>query len=387
MLVFLFFSMLICSSDAGISAFLTKSQTESTCSKFGAWKAWTDECLFFPLHDIRKKMVQACEVAYNFTTAMAFPLPPNFQQPQSPCGYCSFKFRCQTRRESEGCGSVNGEKQICREHSQICALPVSDAYGCQWNVHAAALKACLNRADVPDWRRTAYKRVLDFMPQSNCVKVNNQCKCCCHPFTPNTDGTSCVEQTTVAEDKCPAFSPFSDWSSCLWAPSGNLIGEFARTCGLNLAKDLPSGLVTGAAASPTGFQLPEKCGFCSFRTRCRKRTPKSGCFAIDAEKKPCSSQDCATCGDVCTLPKLNGTSCAWGRLVAGKFHARLQAFDSPLVPYYKRQGVQALLHHIPYTHCKQMGDVCKCCCHPYVPNGAGTACVVADMCSTTKAHH
>lgn len=66
--------------------------------------------------------------------------------------------------------AVNGEKEICMQNSQICSIPASDAYGCQWNVFVAALKACMNRVDIPDWRRTVYKQVLDLLPESNCIR-------------------------------------------------------------------------------------------------------------------------------------------------------------------------------------------------------------------------
>jgi hypothetical protein len=352
-------------------------EKNDTCPAFGDWLPWSDQCLWFPLSKMRSDIADACQTTFNITKhGSVVPTPPGFTIPDR-CGHCSFKFRCRKREKVEGCLSIEAEKKSCEEHSEVCTLPPSPHVGCKWNVFAAGLKACLNRADLPDWRREAYRKFADGMPEANCIQKGDQCKCCCHPFRPSEDGLTCVKEP---EPECPAFNNFNNWSTCLWYPFASMMKNIQDHCELD-AKETPEAVIP----TPAGLQIPEKCGFCSFQMRCRKREKKEGCFYLDAEKKACGPNDCPTCGDACTMKKLNGT-CNWGNFVASNLHAKLESMMTDKQPYWRKRGIKNLMQHIPYGTCKSIGETCKCCCHPYEPNEDGTACVLTQMCAMEPTH-
>jgi hypothetical protein len=232
--------------------------------------------------------------------------------------------------------------------------------------------------DLPDWRREAYRKFAEGLPEGNCIQKGGQCKCCCHPYTPNEDGTACVKEE---ETKCQAFDKWNKWSECLWYPVANMVNKIQEHCDWDI-KEVPQNIIP----TPAGLQIPEKCGFCSFQMRCRKRDKQEGCFHLDAEKKSCGSDECPTCGDTCTMKKLNGT-CNWGYFVASNLHSKFETMMMTKdMPYWRKRGIKSLMRHIPYGTCKEVGDICKCCCHPYEPNEDGTACVLTQMCALEPTH-
>jgi len=304
------------------------------------------------------------------------PLPENFQFPEK-CGQCSFKVRCRKRDKKDGCYSLDVQKETCNEFGNICTVPKHSRLGCKYNILLAAAKNCLNRPDLADWRRDALRRFTDGLPEGNCIQKGEECKCCCHPYRPNQEGTECVKEE---EQQCPAFGAFNDWSQCLWYPLSNVAKGIKEHCQLDYKGELPPNLMQ----TPPGLQIPEKCGYCSFKTRCRKREKADGCFHIDAEKKACGNGDCPTCGDVCTMPKI-GDSCEWGRIVGGGLLSQLDNYTKAL-PYWRQRGIGHLARHLPYGHCKEVNGQCKCCCHPYEPTADGTSCQLSALCSFEANH-
>lgn len=348
------------------------------CPNFGTWNNWTGKCLWFPMNEMREDIATACGITFNTTnkTTDGFTdlMPAGFKMPEK-CGQCSFKFRCRTRQRTEGCLTVDGERDTCTEYGQVCDLPPAPVVGCRWGMFAEAFKACTFRPDIPDWRREAYKKFLEMMPEGNCVEKDGRCKCCCHPFTPSEDGTQCVK---AEEPKtCPTFGKYNEWSQCLWFPVSNIVNAFKEQCELDYKGDIPV-----AVPTPAGFELPDQCGMCSFKMRCRKRDKADGCFHIDVDKKACGKEDCAGCNEVCTIPYVNGTSCNWTQFVGQGIVKKVEAMTtSTKLPYWRKRGLKDILKNLPYGKCKDINGQCKCCCHPYEPNADGTKCVLSDMCT------
>ncbi|KRY34605.1 Poly-cysteine and histidine-tailed protein [Trichinella spiralis] len=196
-------------------------------------------------------------------------------------------------------------------------------------------------------------------------------------YEPNEDGTECVKQQ---DHQCAPFNEPGDWSECLWFPLADMFKKVQSHCGV---EGKPEGLSPSSLA-PAGFQIPEKCGFCSFRLKCQSREKKEGCFPLKVDKKSCGAEDCPTCGDVCTLDKQNN-SCAFTKAMGMKFWNSFahKAKESNLA-HWRRDGYADLFKFLPYGHCKEVGDKCKCCCHPYEPNEDGTACVVKQYCKSLE---
>jgi hypothetical protein len=154
-------------------------------------------------------------------------------------------------------------------------------------------------------------------------------------------------------------------------------------------KHIPKG--KGELKLPEGLQMPDKCGFCSFKFRCRKRDPqgKPGCFPVDADKKACGPDDCPGCGDVCSLPLMSSVfegntggleECEWNKKLMDLMKGRVKSYMSKMRNYWRRRGFKHIMKYMPTGSCKQVGDSCKCCCHPYEPSEDGSTCVVKNMC-------
>lgn len=77
----------------------------------------------------------------------------------------------------------------------------------------------------------------------------------------------------VLETKCPAFDRWNKWSECLWYPVANMVSKIQQHCDWDI-KEVPQNIIP----TPAGLQIPEKCGFCSFQMRCRKREKQDGCL-------------------------------------------------------------------------------------------------------------
>jgi hypothetical protein len=151
------------------------------------------------------------------------------------------------------------------------------------------------------------------------------------------------------------------------------------------SQKLPKKPPVAAAALPEGFEIPERCGYCSFRMRCKKRDSggKPGCFPVHADKKSCGPDDCPNCGNVCTLPHLSTEGigkCDWHKKMMLMMKARAKGYMSKMKNYWRKRGFMNVIKYLPTGTCKEVGDKCKCCCHPYEPNEAGTECVLKNMC-------
>lgn len=72
---------------------------------------------------------------------------------------------------------------------------------------------------------------------------------------------------------------------------------------------------------------------------------------IQADKKVCDSEDCPTCGDICDVPKLNNT-CEWGRMMSVNIIGKVSNLTTSM-PYWRKRGVRNLLHHVPWSICKE----------------------------------
>jgi hypothetical protein len=353
------------------------------CPAFGEWMPQSEQCLWFPLKNMRQGVADACQTTFNVSnpTAQLTTLGADFPVPNK-CGHCSFKLKCRKRDRKDGCYSLDLQKETCHEFGDVCTVEKHPKLGCRWNLLMGALKNCANKPDIPDWRRDAIMKYANGLPETNCVEKGDQCKCCCHPYVPSEDGTQCVEEPQT--QTCAPFGEPNAWSQCLWYPLDNVVKGVTEHCGLQ--EFLPPGeLPKNLLNKPEGLQIPEQCGYCSFRTRCRKRDRVPGCFALDVDKKACGPDDCPTCGNVCTLPKVNGESCDWARTLTGKLLGKAQAITGSM-PYWRRRGVNNLMRHLPYGQCKEVGGQCKCCCHPYEPNEDGTACVPTNMCAIQAIH-
>lgn len=341
------------------------------CPAFGEWKDWTNECLWLPINSMRKDILESCGLDVT-PPPVSLPTPAGFQLPPK-CGHCSFKVRCQKREAKEGCFPFNTEKDTCHDHGDVCEMGKTVDGDCKWFKYIEGLRQCVNRPELPEWKRESYKKTLSMLPEINCHEVDGKCKCCCHPFEPSEDGATCVKHE---EPECAPYGDYNGWSECLWYPLASIAKGFTEHCGIPYKKDMEP------IPTPAGFQLPEKCGFCSFKVRCRKRESKEGCFAVDVDKMACGKDDCPTCGEVCSLPKVGGTDCNWGAHLRTQIEQRLRGLSDGNVPYWKKRGLKNIMKHLPHGHCIEKDGQCKCCCHPYEPSADGSSCVPKDVCTT-----
>lgn len=358
--------------SSGISAYATK------CPAFSDWKPWT-ECLWHPVQEMYNNLSAACDIKPERNLAGLVKSTQEFTYPER-CGHCSFKSRCRTREKTEHCFPLEYENEICHDYSDICTMPKVPSLGCAHGVWREILSQCANRPDIGDNVRSNYRKMLKNMPETHCIEKDGQCKCCCGDYEPNETGTECIRPPA---SQCPAFDNPTDWSECLWFPVKKMEEEALKHCKLDKKEDD----YELKLKVPEGVQIPEKCGYCSYRISCEKRERKDGCFPLKMTKKSCGPEDCPTCGNICTVEKLNGT-CKWTRHIV---HEAVRDFTTKSVqssmPHWRRDGLMDLFVMLPYGNCKEDGDKCKCCCHPYEPNEDGTACVLRNYCKTMEEIH
>jgi hypothetical protein len=135
---------------------------------------------------------------------------------------------------------------------------------------------------------------------------------------------------------------------------------------------------------PEGLEIPEQCGMCSFKFRCRKRSPRSAegkkkCFPIQVMKKPCTNDDMPGAAEVCTLPKIFN-SCNYTEHIK-KLLGPLVRAKMNKMPMNMKHDFLDMISNLPHGRCIEKEGQCKCCCHPYQPNADGTECVLAEMCN------
>jgi len=85
---------------------------------------------------------------------------------------------------------------------------------------------------------------------------------------------------------------------------------------------------------PPGFVMPEKCGQCSFKFRCRNRETKNGCLSVDGERTTCTEF-----GNICDLPPAPVVGCRWG-MFAEAFKA---CTFRPDIPDWRREAYKKFL--------------------------------------------
>lgn len=304
------------------------------------------------------------------------------------CGYCAFKVECRNRDGfDDGCFPIDTKKHVCTEHSDVCDMPqVPRIGGCEWAMMGSIWAQCTtSRYDLPEFKREGFRKGSKFFPQQNCIKKGDRCACCCHPFKPSSDGTRCV--AVPAKPTCEEFGEYNDWSECLWWPLENVIKGISSHCWGKEKKTPKVPKADTKGMLPPGFTPPPKCGFCSFKLRCKKRDAggKPGCFPVKGDKMVCGPDDCDTCGEVCTLPKLGETAgelgqCDWSRKLLKIIKMRGKTFMKSMKNYWKKRGFMQIAQYLPHGSCKEIGDECKCCCHPYEPNEDGSQCILKNMC-------
>jgi hypothetical protein len=369
-----------------LAALFAVTLAQNSCPNWQPWREWTDECLWLPLDNIRKKATEACDITIDWTKV---PKVPDIEGMPEACGHCSFKFRCRKMEsKQDGCFALEGESQQCGDGTKgdVCEMPKIEKHeiGCKYAMAKMFMEQCVNRADLPDWKREGYEKMGDMLPEMNCVEHAGKCYCCCHPYAPKMDGSNHVCEMQ-REPECEDFTAWNDWTDqCLWFPPDELKTTFQSHCGIQLPqskgkeKDIMSKLKL-----PDGFEMPERCGYCSFKLKCHKRalTDAQGhkkCFPVEAKKKACGEDDCEGCGDVCTLPKLFN-SCNYTshlrKILEPGLRNKLRK-----MPYSMKRGLVNMLGMMPHGKCVEKDGECKCCCHPYEPNADGTACVPHKMC-------
>lgn len=365
------------------TALLALAAAQEDCPAFGDWRDWTDECVWFPLDNLRQSFVDACDVKVDLS---AMPEMPQIPDIPDKCGHCSNKFRCRKREKQDGCFPLDGEKKVCSEHSDVCDMPKFPLHnlGCRYEFAPMYLQQCANRPDLPDWKRDGLKKMSDMLPKFHCKDKDGQCKCCCHPFMPNEDASECIQHN---EPECEAYSEWTDWSEqCVWWPPADIKQQFVDHCGFDM-KNKKADSMLSKLKLPEGVEIPDRCGFCSFKFKCRKRPVESTegkkhCFPLDMEKKACGTDDCPTCGNVCEMPKFAG-SCNYTdqirKMVGPGLRGRMKK-----MPHAMQMGMMKMVSHMPHGKCVEKGDKCHCCCHPYEPNEEGTECVLKDVCKNAE---
>jgi hypothetical protein len=363
---------------------------DDTCPNYGAWLPWTDQCLWFPFTAIRQGVIDACDVTVTGLDNMGpFPTPPA-SFPTEPCGHCSFKFRCRKRAVSEGCNPIDGEMEHCHEGSQgeICTFPKiqKKKLGCKYAVVPEMLKQCANRQDIPEWRVMQKQKFSKIVPKFHCIDEadGDGCKCCCHPYAPNAEGTECVLHQ---EPECEPYSDWNDWSEkCLFFPPKQMKKDFEEHCDFKFNKKSKEHPIFDKLKLPGDLE-PTKCGMCSFQVKCRQRSPTSAagkkeCFPLDVQKRACGNEQCEGCGDVCELPKI-GPDCNYNekmrKILGPAIKSRMKK-----MPVMMRHHLLRMIMNLPHGKCVEADGKCKCCCHPYEPNADGSACVLKNICKTPE---
>jgi len=373
---------------------------EDSCPAYGDWLPWSNSCMWMAgddgkvsLKPMRQAFVDACAIPMDISALSDPPYPDSLKFP-SRCGYCSSKVRCQKRPMSEGCFSLNFEHQVCEDFKDVCDMPmVPMMNNCRWNLAMEMVKQCMNRPEMPDWKREGLKKFLKASPETNCVEKDGRCKCCCHPYQPNEDATAC--EKVQDPPQCLEYGPYNDWSQCLWYPMEDMRKKFQEHCALEAPTDITP--PPSASPIPDGMTIPEKCGFCSFKVRCKKRDAqnKPACFPVKADKKVCGPEDCPTCGNVCSMgllpendkmKKADGTAdrCYYPQMLMQRVESQAKPVIGQIKNYWRKRGMLHLLKNIPLGKCVEKADGCKCCCHPYEPNEAGTECVLKAYCKTPE---
>jgi hypothetical protein len=356
---------------------------EDTCPSFQDWRSWTDECIWFPLSNIRSSVIDACDIKVDTSGMPEMPVIPNMPE---KCGHCSFKFRCQKRAESDGCFPINGEKEVCSEHGDVCHMPPFPVYnlGCKYELAPHYLRQCHSRPDISDVKREGMMKLTGMMPEFHCSENDGHCHCCCHPFMPSEDGSSCVQHEMP---ECEAFSAWNDWSEkCMWLPVSDLQKDLSEHCDFEMKPGAKGGDFLKKLKLPDSFNLDQRCGMCSFKLKCRKRDVKSlagkkECFPLDIQKKACGAEDCETCATPCALPKLAEDCNLMDKvrtMIGPGIRSRMKK-----VPHSMRMGMMKMLSNMPNGKCIEKDDKCHCCCHPYEPTQEGE-CVLKDVCKNAE---
>jgi len=344
------------------------------CPPYEPMNDWTSECIWYPLANMRKKIVEHCGMPPppgGFSMATMIPCPAGESMPTSPCGNCGYKMRCQKRTApKDGCFLINAEKKTCTEEDgtgfgAVCDLPKTVRGDCYWPQYLAGLKQCLNaNPSLPGWRRDGYQKLLKILPAGHCVEKDGRCKCCCDPYWPNEEGTACVQKEP---DHCPAFGDYNEWSQCMWYPEGDLIKGIKEHCQLGAGP----GKIPFPEPDPS-IQIPDKCGYCSFKVRCKKRDEHDGCFHVIGDKKNCGPDDCPNCGNPCAIQKIDG-GCDWQSHLSTRVknaivqvHKVAEA-QGKKIPRWKKEGYMRMLSLLPFGKCIEKDNQCHCCCHPYEP--------------------
>ncbi|VDP23944.1 unnamed protein product [Soboliphyme baturini] len=174
---------------------------ESECGDWGQRTEWS-QCLWFPLSKMAKDLESHCDVEKkSHPIPMEMPTPAGFHIPQK-CGFCSFSVRCQKRTHKDGCFPLRIEKKACGNDDHcphcgdICTLKKQNGT-CEWTNHLLfglwkKFEAKAKESHMPLWRHQGYSNILKYLPKAECKAVGDDCKCCCHPYEPNADGTACV---------------------------------------------------------------------------------------------------------------------------------------------------------------------------------------------------
>jgi hypothetical protein len=358
------------------------------CPAFRDWRAWTDHCIWFPMNTLRHDLIHACDVKMDETKMAAFPNIPGIPE---KCGHCSFKARCRKRAKTDGCNPIEFERQPCNEHGNVCTMPQFPLYnlGCRYEYAPIFLKQCANQAGIADWQRSMWHQKGKVLPKFHCTEVGEpaQCKCCCHPYEPNEDGTACVE---IPEPECPAFSEWTGWSDkCMWFPIEEMKEDFATHCDYRAPAEEKEKAdeMMKKLKLPEGFSFPDKCGYCSFKLKCSIRAVESTagkkeCFPLRVQKKACGPDDCETCGNVCVVDKMMGSCNITDnirKLIGPGLKSRLKK-----APPGMRDGMMTMIAGMPHGKCIEKDDKCHCCCHPYDLNADGTSCVLKDICKSPE---
>lgn len=269
------------------------------------------------------------------------------------CGKCSYKFKCANREVKDGCFPLKASKETCEEHGDVCEMPKTPMFGnCKWNILMVGMSQCVtSRPDLPEWRREGYHQGGRFLPEQNCVPEADKCMCCCHPYRPvkNGDAYTCEEvPDKAAAEACPDFEPYNDWSTCLWYPLTQVAQDVNTHCGL---ADLVPGMdlnaliakrIEAEEADPDRQKMleklpKEKCGYCSFKMRCRKRPHSDTCFGFEGDKKACGPDDCDTCGQPCAMTPIEEGKHVPAPLVGTcDYHKMIMAVRLPPPPLLSR---------------------------------------------------